>query len=457
MQNQTHPDPHADGLLVNRIATLIGLSTAERPRQDDTVHQGPRQKVLPWQIMVGLIAHVLHFHGTFARRMEYLFGVHLSDSALSQRRRKLGLEPFQRIARQALRPCARAEEHPGCFFHGLRLLGIDGTQWSLLNTPPINAQVRKASSRRGLAAFAKAAMNVLVELGTHAPLGAALGFAGESELALAGQLWEFLPRHGLLILDRLYGQGPMLAQLQTQCAVRESHFLVRVRQKLATRVREVLSDGSAWVEVPLRDPAHPRRKARPLLVREIQGRVWHRREKCWVTVRLWTSLSPAEGSALELVALYARRWEQEVFYHELKLQVSGGDLLQSHTPETAAQELIALLVAGSLLAEERLAVAALAPAAEVRQAGAVRISLAMCHQHTVALWMTLQAAQGLLDEATQAELIVRVRQQIAWAALPPRRARSCERKVRQPVKKWPRMITPTSHSSPPQYEVIPIA
>jgi len=67
--------------------------------------------------------------------------------------------------------------------------------------------------------------------------------------------------------------------------------------------------------------------------------------------------------------------------------------------------------------------------------------------------MVLSAAQGLMDEPTQRELVRRMRQQIAAHALPSRRARSWDRKVRQPVKKWPRMITPASHASPTQNDV----
>lgn len=50
------------------------------------------------------------------------------------------------------------------------------------------------------------------------------------------QLWESLPHHSLLILDRYYGQ---------------SHLLVRVRDKLNVKVQRNYADGSAEVEVTL--------------------------------------------------------------------------------------------------------------------------------------------------------------------------------------------------------------
>jgi hypothetical protein len=45
------------------------------------------------------------------------------------------------------------------------------------------------------------------------------------------------------------------------CRARESHFLVRVREKLGAPVLEKLPDGSAWVEVRVGDPEQPRRAA----------------------------------------------------------------------------------------------------------------------------------------------------------------------------------------------------
>jgi len=163
--------------------------------------------------------------------------------------------------------------------------------------------------------------------------------------------------------------------------------------------------------------------------------------KVIVTVNLSASciLSPIYAPFTpHLRPIYAdphlRRWEHEVFYRELKLQVAQGDLLQSHTPETAVQEIAALLMACALVAQERLAVAA-EVGGEVEAAGAVRISLSICLEYTQALWIVWSAAQGLMDKAAQQELVRRMRQQIAAFALPPRRPRSCDRKVRQPIKK----------------------
>lgn len=439
--------------LRSRIAASIGLLPGAIDLPDSSAHQGPRRKVSTVQMIAGLIAHVMQLQGCFTFHMKQFFGMDISDSALSQRRTAMGSEPFRAILAVALRPLAREAEHSGCFFKGLRLTGIDGTQWSLSNTPWINAATTKTRTRRGPAAFAKLSLVALVELGTHAPLAAAFAAGALRELAWSVALLAQLPPRSLLLLDRIYGQAPMLDELQKGCAGSGSHFLVRVRQKLAVTVLQAHRDGSATVSVRLRRKGA---KCEPLTVREVQGRIWSRQTKKWVAVRLWTSLSEKEATALELLQLYARRWEQEIFFKQLKLELAGGALLQSHTVGTAEQEIAALLVAASLLAEERLEIARCA-GGEIAEAGAVRISFGLCYHYITALYMVLAASDGLMSAAAQAELIERVRSVIAAQALPKRRTRSCTRKVRQPVSKWPRMIEPESLSSPVLCEISIIA
>ncbi len=61
------------------------------------------------------------------------------------------------------------------------MLALDGTQFSLTNTPQIKRTRPKAKSRRGRAAFAKITTDVLLEVGLYNPLAAAIGRHGESE------------------------------------------------------------------------------------------------------------------------------------------------------------------------------------------------------------------------------------------------------------------------------------
>ncbi len=164
--------------------------------------------------------------GTLAEHFGQLFEDELCDSSLSERR-ILPWEVFTELMRLGLRTLAQPARHREAFWRGWRLLALDGTQFSLTNTPQIKATMRKAKSRRGRAAFAKITTGVLLELGLHNPLAAAIGRQSQSEWALALELLAALPAQALLLADRLYGCAAFLAPAQAMCARVGSHFLIR--------------------------------------------------------------------------------------------------------------------------------------------------------------------------------------------------------------------------------------
>ena len=119
--------------------------------------------------------------------------------------------------RRALRPRATPRQHREAFWRGRRLVALDGTQFSLINTPQITATLTKAQTRRGRAAFAKMTTAVLLEVGLHNPLAAAIGRRGESEWALAHGLLAQLPKRALLLGDRLYGVAAFAVHARAAC------------------------------------------------------------------------------------------------------------------------------------------------------------------------------------------------------------------------------------------------
>jgi hypothetical protein len=131
--------------------------------------------------------------GTLAEHLFQLFRTPLADSSWSDRRLRLPWEIFAALMRRALRPRATPRQHREAFWRGWRLVGLDGTQFSLINTPQVTATFKKARTRRGRAAFAKITTAVLLEIGLHNPLAAAIGRHGESEWALAQRLLAQLP------------------------------------------------------------------------------------------------------------------------------------------------------------------------------------------------------------------------------------------------------------------------
>ena len=410
---------------------------------------GPRgggaPKLSGWQWLMGKVFHVMAGSGTFANHVKQVTGTSISDSALSQRGSSLGWELVAAALRAILRPLADPIRHPDAFHRGLRLVALDGTRFDLRNTPAIKAGAIKTRCARGGGepAFAHLCGVVLVELASHQPLAAAFGWENEGELTLARKIFDAgtPPPASLLLGDRLFGTPSLISEIMPKLAREGGGLLLRVRANLKCRVLETLGDGSRLVAVEVAD-SRSSAHGQPLRLREIHSEIsiaGNSGEP--VAVRLWTSLlDAAEHPARALVELYAKRWEHELFYRELKSHLhSRGNLLDAQTPEGAAQEALAMLMAAALIARQRLAVAA--------QAGVSirRVSFAKVLEATVALCRILEIGRDLMDEKVRDEMIRRLLEELAATALiPTRKPRSCTRGLRQPVQDWPKIKTPVS-------------
>jgi hypothetical protein len=414
---------------------LISGSALEALGQLREEHRG-RKPTLPLaKLLQALLFHFLFAGGTLAEHLRQLTGRRMAESTLAGRRRALAWSVFVELLRQALRPLARLQAHPQAFWHGLRLIAWDGIQFSLTNTPQNLAGLPKAASRRHRAAWAKLTAVVMLELGLHNPLAAAIGTHGESEYALTRSLLAALPRRCLLLADRLSGVAAMLGEILAACRQRDSHFLVRARGNLLVQGRRRLQDGSALIEAGVRDPQRPRKILCLLPLREICVRVSRPGSHPQV-VRLWTSLLDSRTApALELARLYMQRWEQELYFRQMKRELRTSDVLQSHTPHTAAQEIALLILATALLAQERARAAA-------GKVPVLQISFVKCLQLLRPLWLLLCLARDVLTAEAKQQLSATVVREIRRSLKPKRRLRSCQRAVRQPIKGWPRLLHP---------------
>ena len=389
------------------------------------------------ELICGLVFHVVAGPGKLAAHVKKLTGKDITDGALAQRRALLPLEIFEGMMGAALKPKADPAQHPDAFYQGLRLCGIDGSTFSVTNTPQVKKRMKKARSRRGRAAFPKVGVAVLVELGLHNPLAAALGPDGESEMVLSKRLVPAQPEKRLLISDRYYGIPALLVDLPAEG---QRHFLVRVKTKLKRRLLQVYPDGSALVEIGSGEKTRQ--------VREILARVQRGGSGAFTTVRLWTSLLDWQRyPAQELLALYGKRWEQEIFYRELKVDMRSTPLLQSHTPLTAMQEIAALILAYAILVDYRVT------AAKAGEVGVLRISFMKTFEMIQGLWQFLEVSADLLGPDKIRLLVRRTLRHLAKFAIPKRRKRSCPRALRQPVSSWPRLRKNTYHNGPIEYSV----
>ena len=196
-RSQPHPEPSGFLRTWAQLLGTRGVPTVGRRR-------GRTPRVPLSELLPALIFHVMQGPGTLAEHAAQLFDDALVDSSWADRRARLPWEIFAELMRRMLRPRATRRQREA-FWRGWRVVALDGTQFSLTNTPQIVAATTKARTRRGRAAFAKLTTTVLLEVGLHNPLAAGIGRHGESEWALAQRLLAQLPARALLLGDRLYG------------------------------------------------------------------------------------------------------------------------------------------------------------------------------------------------------------------------------------------------------------
>jgi hypothetical protein len=407
----------------------------------------PAHELSRSQLLAAILFHyTVTWAGTLSEHLFWLMGIQMDDGTLSERRQALPFIVFDELLRRLLCPLNSASAQG--FYRGWRLVAIDGVGFSMANTEQVNRQCRKGGNQKGKAAFAKLQCAVLLELIMHNPLAARLSWRGDSEWKLAQGLLEHLPPDCLLLADRLYGCGAFLVAAWQRLKEQNGHFLVRVKLGLKI-VREIkrLADGSRIVEIHALDPKNYHKVRATLQVREIRATI-ERKGYQTVHLRLWTSLLDcAQAPARELIQLYIGRWEQELYFRELKNELGVNDLLQSQTPETAAQEVAAMIIGSSLIAEER---SKLQPGEELSH----RISFIKVWEILEPLWLTLLLGADILTDIQKQQLSERFYGLASRQLMQKKRTRSCPRAMRQPIQPWPRKKNQRSSRDPITISVV---
>jgi hypothetical protein len=122
-------------------------------------------------------------------------------------------------------------------------------------------------------------------------------------------------------------------------------------------------------------------------------------------------------------------------------------VLQSHTVETGAQEIAAVVLASALLAVERVTTAG-------DDLSVLRVSFSKLLVVVQAMWLTVSLGEGVLSEHQIRTMLERGYARLRQCRTPARRSRSCPRKVRQPIKRWPRLMRNESVEGPFHLEIL---
>jgi hypothetical protein len=350
-------------------------------------------------------------------------------SSLCEARQRLGVDAVRHLHRHVVRPLGTAEM-PGVFYQGSRWMGIDGVVYDVPDSPANATAFERASGARGQGAFPQVRKVSLVELGTHVEVAIAVGGWQISEQELQRRLWDQIPADALLTEDRGFFSYPAWKELDA----RGVKLLVRVKGQLVLKPFQHLPDGSYLAK--LYANSYDRKKDRNGLVVRVflytlndPQRVGHAAEH-----RLVTNLLDHEKyPALEMVAGYHQRWEQELVFDEQKThqdprRAEKPAHLRSETPTGVEQELYALSLAHYVV--RALMVEAARPhqldVDRLSFTGSLRIlqcRLPECDSRTPA---TMKAwFEALLNELREERI-------------EPRRNRINPRVIKRKMSKWPK-------------------
>jgi len=114
---------------------------------------------------------------------------------------------------------------------------------------------------------------------------------------------------------------------------------------------------------------------------------------------------------------------------------------------TAAQEIALFILATALVARERVhAAKGVAPV--------LRVSFLKVLELLRPLWLFLAIGGDILSETQQHKLTQRFYDYMLLSLVQERQSRSCPRKVRQPVSKWPRLLKKESWEGPLSFSIL---
>jgi hypothetical protein len=269
-------------------------------------------------------------------------------SGISQARTRLGWEPIRRLHDELVRPIA-TEETRGAWFHGWRVVSLDGSTLDLPDDPAIESAFGRPSASRGTAAFPQLRFVSLVENGTHVLFGTRLGPCETDERSLATEVLGCLAPGMLCLADRgFYG-----FEFWNKAKATGAELAWRLSSKLKLPRETQLEDGS-YLSTVFNSRDFRRRPEDGVKVRVVEYTLDGARDfrlppnpEGEPSYRIITTiLDPKVAPAKELAALYPERWEIEMAFDELKTHLKGRQtLLRSKTPDLIRQEFYGLMMA----------------------------------------------------------------------------------------------------------------
>jgi hypothetical protein len=338
----------------------------------------------------------------------------VASSALTQARARLGAEPMEWLFLRSAEEFA----HRGADrdrWRGLALYGVDGTTLRVADSPENRNHFGGQDSGRHeggreerTSGYPLLRLVVVMALRSHLLAAATFGPYGIDERVYATSLWQTVPDHSLVLVDRAHLQASVLVPLMTTGT--ERHWITRAKANTAfTRIRRI-GPGDELVEFTVRREARAKDRSLPMhfYARAIKYQRKGYRPQLLITSLVDETRYPTD----EIRALYHERWEIELGFGEIKTDMLERlETIRSKSPTAVAQEMWGLLIVYNLV---RLEIQRIAAELAVPP---IRVSFVAALRECVLQWQFAAMASAGTIPSRLATMTDRMRQYV----LPPRR------------------------------------
>jgi hypothetical protein len=321
------------------------------------------------------LQQILHGN-TAASHLRHLSGLSFTDSAYCQARQRLPqalLDRLQRTVTGQLR--IEAEADRSTLWHGHRVFLIDGSSFSMPDTPALQKEFGQPSQQLPGCGFPVAHLMVLCDAAEGYLLQTEASPLCTHDLSRAPAMHQALRAGDVLVGDRGFASYGHFAR----CLLRGIHGLFRAHQKQIINFRSYRrhqnrqddsTDAkgrptSRWLKrlgkhdqlveyvKPKKCPtwmtaAEYARLPETLVVREVRLRVGRAGQRTRVITLVTTLLDPLRYTATELGRLYGLRWQVETNLKHLK-QTMKMDVLHSKSVAGVRKELTLFVLVYNLV------------------------------------------------------------------------------------------------------------
>jgi len=321
--------------------------------------QTRRERKMPAPLTVWLVVAMAFYRNlsikNILNRMGNVLGVgslwdggeEPTSTSATEARDRVGFGPL-RLLVEKFRAWILDRYREAMSWKGMLLVALDGTTFKVPDSDQNRRRFGLPGASRGRAAFPQMRALFLVSAKLCFILGAFLAPYGRGEITLALRLLADIPKGALVLLDRNFNAWQFLLGLRDA----GEHFLIRAKDGMIGSVLAVLGPGDRLVEMKI--PRALRRRCpslpRTVVVRKISARIKG------TPLRFFTSLlEPSIYRTVELVMLYAERWQEEIALDEIKTHQYGATtvnrpvIFRCKTSRRVMQEAYGLVLAYNLV------------------------------------------------------------------------------------------------------------